>query len=129
MVGASEPWRTSLDYQCVPPTSGADYQLKAGYGVASANSGTTIRLDYELIKDGEALGMWSDTLRWNAARFTFELGNMTPRVSDSTAETVRAAIGRARTSLASAPVNVSGAANAAETEVDQMGKSGLLDVL
>ena len=96
----------SLDYGCVRPTSDADYEMKVQHVFDSSGNALSLRLDY-----------------------TLEPTDTTPLPHDSTVDRVRIAIAGARASSAKAPVNLTGTATAANDELDQMSKNGLLDVL
>jgi hypothetical protein len=62
----------SLGYGCYRPSAQADYKLEVQHAFGSTNGAPSIRLDYELLKDNQRVGSWSDSLDWNTARFSFE---------------------------------------------------------
>jgi beta-lactamase regulating signal transducer with metallopeptidase domain len=114
----------SLDYRCSRPTSPADYRLTVRHAFKPLRGATALYLDYELTKDGQRIGLWSDRLRWRAAQFAFAPFEATTGALEPGALRIREQIGYARVYSAVRPL-----APGQDDSGRWMGNSGLMDVL
>ena len=114
----------SLDYRCSRPTSPADYRLNVRHAFAPLRGATALYLDYELTKDGQRIGAWSDRLRWRASQFAFAPFDSTVDAMEPAALRIREQIGHARVYSAVRPL-----APGQDDSSRWMGNSGLMDVL
>jgi hypothetical protein len=113
----------SLDYRCVRPTSTMDYALHVRWAFEAAGGAPVLRLDYELTRDEQPIGRWSDRLRWNAAQFAFAPYQATHDVREPVAVRIRNQVGHVRVYSASRSMNPASGSD------EWMSNSELMDVL
>jgi len=113
----------SLGYGCYRPTATADYQLAVDHKFVTTNGKRTLQLKYELTKDKQRIGEWTDILPWDPARFMFVLPPPNAAASNSFVDKVRERIARVRDYSLGHPLDpVKGSEH-------WIGVSGLMNVL
>jgi len=112
----------SLQYRCSRPTAAANYELQVAHSFATTASATMLQLRYELTRDKQALGNWSDSLRWDQAAVRLvpirATGDASPEITS-----IRESIARVRAYSATRPFDPGGGSR------EWFGESGLMSVL
>jgi hypothetical protein len=94
-----------LHYRCSRPTSPEDYRLDVRHTFAPLRGAPGLRLDYELTRNGQRIGAWSDRLRWSAAQFAFMPFESTADLREPVTDRIRDQIGRVRVYSAVRPLD------------------------
>jgi hypothetical protein len=89
----------TLGYVC-NPTATIGYKLIVDHSFATVDGTRSLKLKYELTnelaRDKQRIGAWSDSLRWDAARFTFVPSRSAIGLSSPVVDSIRERIARVR---------------------------------
>ena len=121
----------TLGYRCTP-TDDMNYVLDVQHRFEETlGAPPDLHLDYELKSHEQTIGLWNDTLVWSARRFVFEHAGTLTVQSNQAVEQVRRSIGAVRDYFSNKPFELSsnGVTAAANNQQQQLGDSGLADIL
>jgi hypothetical protein len=95
----------TLNYRCQMLASDPEYKLDVHRIVESSGGTPVLHFEYEMLKDDQPVGQWSDFLRWDAAGFAFVPSAAEDAPADSVTAPIRESIRKVREYSATHPLD------------------------